>query len=643
MIKTKLFLLFAVFINLSAFGQLCQGSLGDPIVNITFGHGFGPGPKLPASVTNYNYVDTDCPQDGNYTIRNGTSSCFGSTWHRLLTDHTLDPGGYFMLVNASFEPKDFYTDTVELFCSNTTYEFAAWVINMMRTATCNGQTTLVPNLTFRIEKTDGTVLQRYDTGDIPVSGSTNWIQYGFYFTAPPDVTRVVLRITNNANGGCGNDLGIDDITFKPCGPLVNATIVGSDITKYVCAGSTEVVQLTGTISAGFDDPFIQWQRRLEGEKEWKDLPAANKMSESLLIDPTVPAGMDQYRLTVAKKENRNSPKCRITSGPLTIHVRPVPVVSLVSNSPVCQNSTLSLEAKGGLVYYWSGPDGFAASGATATIPRIQPGAAGNYLVEAINEAGCSVKDSVRVTVKPGPTALLNTTEATICEGQTVQLTASGGTGYQWRPATGLSSAGIASPLASPSDSTRYTVIVSNSSSCRDTIQVQVNVFKKPVARAGPDQEILSGQSTQLFAEVRGSLASFSWSPVYGLDDNVLLHPTASPLKDTAYVLTVVSGAGCGSARDTVKVRVYKDIYVPSGFTPNGDGKNDTWRVAGISGFREKEVTVYNRYGQVVFKTLSNQAWDGRFQGKLLPSGVYPYTVAVRGTSIYRKGWVALIR
>src|SRR5690349_210843 len=117
--------------------QLCTGSLGDPVIHITFGSGNNPGPPLRAATTYYTYVSTDCPNDGSYTVRNSTSGCFGSTWYDVLLDHTPnDTNGYFMLVNASYQPGDFYVDTVKGLCGSTTYEFAAWIMNVLRPSAC---------------------------------------------------------------------------------------------------------------------------------------------------------------------------------------------------------------------------------------------------------------------------------------------------------------------------------------------------------------------------------------------------------------------------------------------------------------------------------------------------------------------------
>src|SRR5690348_6597536 len=112
MLVKKCLLAVLVILSVSKLSaQLCQGSLGDPIVDITFGAGTNPGPAL-TTTRNLNFYFNDCPQDGLYTVRNNTSSCHRNTWHTLATDHTGDPNGYFMLVNASLQKSEFYVDTL---------------------------------------------------------------------------------------------------------------------------------------------------------------------------------------------------------------------------------------------------------------------------------------------------------------------------------------------------------------------------------------------------------------------------------------------------------------------------------------------------------------------------------------------------
>jgi hypothetical protein len=108
--------------------QLCEGSLGDPIVSIDFGAGTAEhAGALPAGTTSYTYSSADFPIDGSYTVENTTAGS-GQVWWST-TDHTGNAGGYMMVVNASLSLTDyFYKTTVTGLCPGTLYEFASWVI-----------------------------------------------------------------------------------------------------------------------------------------------------------------------------------------------------------------------------------------------------------------------------------------------------------------------------------------------------------------------------------------------------------------------------------------------------------------------------------------------------------------------------------
>ena len=160
---------FLMFTLLSASkAQICTGSLGDPVVNLTFGSGPNPGPRLASGITTYSFTNSSCPNDGSYTIVNSTFGCFGNSWLTYNEDHTPgDVMGYMMLVNASVDTGVFYVDTVKNLCANTKYEFATWITNVIVPSACNG-TPNKPKLTFNIETAAGVILSTYITGDIEI-------------------------------------------------------------------------------------------------------------------------------------------------------------------------------------------------------------------------------------------------------------------------------------------------------------------------------------------------------------------------------------------------------------------------------------------------------------------------------------------
>ncbi|WP_428654366.1 immunoglobulin domain-containing protein [Runella sp.] len=202
-----------------ALAQTCTGTLGSPVVNITFGTGTGfttLAAAAPGATTTYNPISADCPEDGQYTVADSTHNCFYGSWFIVSEDHTPnDVNGRMAVFNASYGSGEFYRQTISGLCGNTTYEVAAWMANILKTTGCSGNG-IDPNITLQIESLDGTLLQTYTTGDIAETNAFIWKQYAFLFTTGAGQTEVVLKIINDAPGGCGNDLLLDDITLRPC-------------------------------------------------------------------------------------------------------------------------------------------------------------------------------------------------------------------------------------------------------------------------------------------------------------------------------------------------------------------------------------------------------------------------------------------
>ena len=634
------YILLLLFISTRSGAQLCQGSLGDPIINITFGAGSNPGTPVTA-VTGYSYVSSDCPNDGSYTVRSNTTSCWGGNWHTVNTDHTGDPNGYFMLVNAAIGSGVFYIDTVRGLCGNTTYEFAAWVMNVSVPQSCSG-TSILPNLTFRIEKTDGTLLQTYNSNDIPTLSSPTWKQYGFFFTSPPTIPDIVVRIFNNAPGGCGNDLAIDDITFRPCGPLLTPTIVSQAATTVsICEGTAGSFNFSCQVSGGFTNPSFQWQESTNGGA-WADIAGETFLSMIRSFPTNSPIGTYAFRLAVAEAGNLGTPQCRIVSTPLTVKIVAPPTTTAINNGPICSGSSLLLTATGGSTYQWTGPGGFTGNGSPLSVNNIQQLQQGKYYVLVQNDQGCQNLDSTIVVVNQAPVATTTFSTTQICPGDSVVFSAAGGSAYEWQPAEGLSSTIIPSPHASPSNDVQYKVIVSNSIGCTDTAYIDVNVIEPPHADAGPDRSMLENEPITLEATITGDNFTYYWSASPYINNTSLLQPQVNPPVDTKFILNVNSG--CGSSTDTVKVFVYKDIFVPSAFSPNDDGTNDSWYIPALNAFKEYELTVFDRYGEKVFSLKNeNRRWDGTFNKKRLPVGAYVYLLVIKRYINPYKGTVMIIR
>jgi gliding motility-associated-like protein len=628
----------------TGFSQLCSGSLGDPIVNINFGTGANPGPPLNTTSTNYTYTSNNCPPDGSYTVVNSFTGCFGNSWHNLAEDHTAGDGnGYMMLVNASLNPGDFYVDTVKNLCGSVSYEFSAWIVNVLKSTSCNGNGSR-PNITFSIETITGTVIQNYNTGAISATDFAQWKQYGFFFTLPVSVNSLVLRITNNAPGGCGNDLALDDIIFRPCGPKLDAAFAnvnGNNGTVYFCFTDNKSITLSSSIQGGYNNPAYQWQESTDSGITWVDINRATTDNYTRTFNK---AGNYRYRMAAAETGSINVLKCRVLSNVLTIVIDSFPKPETSNSSPLCEGSNLSLQTKNGATYLWSGPNNFSSLEQAPVIPAVTITNAGKYRVQVLSAGGCLAQDSTNVVISPLPVADAGL-DTIICQDNKVLLQASGGEKFSWRPTSGLSNASISNPNASPAITTRYIVTVTNQGGCKDEDSISITVLKKPVANAGIDKSILEGQSVQLNGSTDTTAnVNLFWSPPQFINDPLSLKPLVNPPTDNYYTLTVNSTNGCGTATDEVFIRVFKKVIIPNAFTPNGDGINDVWEIVGLETYHESVTEVYNRYGQLVFRQRGyTRPWNGKLNGASLPLGTYYYIINRNNDLPILSGSITIIR
>lgn len=560
--------------TLNVRAQTCSGSLGDPVINQTFGAGPNPGAPLAPGVTTMGNVQNDCPNDGSYAIVNAenlNSDCH-LNWHVLTGDHTGDPNGYMMVINADVNPDVFFVQQANGLCPGTTYQFAAWILNLDNPVDIPGNTAslpglILPDITFSVETTSGVVLATYETGQIPATAGATWVQYGTFFTTPANVTDVVVRIRNNAPGGYGNDLVMDDITFRACGPVVQTGFGNLSLTanQTMCQGTSATYNLTASIGEGYVNPLLQWQVNYNNTG-WTDLPGKTSTTVSVtLTNP--PAGTYQYRLEAGEGQNAASPTCNVNSVPLSVVVyNEPPVTAVVSNN------------------------------------------------------------------------------VTICAGGSTTLSASGGLYYQWTPSTGLDHDDVADPVASPTQTTTYSVKVSNDGCSDDSKSVTVTVNKPPGADAGSDKYLLKGQSVRLNGSATGDdITNVFWTPSTGLDNAASLTPIASPQDNTTYTLHVVS-QNCGTAVSSMKVNVFTSISIPNTFSPNGDGINDYWDISGLVAFPASVITIYTRDGQQVFKSTGYaKPWDGTYNNSPLPPGTYYYIIDLKDGQKPLSGWVLIVR
>jgi gliding motility-associated-like protein len=266
--------------------------------------------------------------------------------------------------------------------------------------------------------------------------------------------------------------------------------------------------------------------------------------------------------------------------------------------------------------------GFCSTGAasaTVTVTRTvirQPTVSIDVQPNAPQCAGEPLTFSVTTTTDPGPAPT-----------------------YQWL-VNGNAVAGATSPVFTSStlrDGQTVSVRLTTTDACgaptsATSAGVVVRQLPPVVVNAGPDKEILLGSSVVLEGTADGNYP-VSWTPALGLviPPGNPLRPIASPTITTTYTLTGGTG-GCASS-DQVTVTVRPGIRIPNAFTPNGDGRDDTWQIEYIEQYPENTVTVFNRWGNRIFSaenySRANE-WRGDINGQPAPVGTYYYVVVTKG-------------
>ena len=339
-----------------------------------------------------------------------------------------------------------------------------------------------------------------------------------------------------------------------------------------------------------------------------------------------------------------------TDDSVLINVRNTVTLLPLHDTTVCRGDSVYMNTvSDGLHFLWSpNTDIFTDSSRNPIIAPLQTRV---YTVTA-NIGHCSNMQSVTLTVVPYPTANAGP-DAFICYGAQAQLNATGGNSYVWSPPTFLNNRFIPNPIVqNPFGSIRYIVTVRDTLGCpkstKDT--VLVNVYPKMIVDAGPpDTVVVDGQPLQLNATSSLSGCSFIWTPNLWLSDPNIYNPISLPKNDIEYLVEATSPAGC-KGMDRIYIRFYMtdpDLFVPTAFTPNGDGLNDILRPILLGMKQLTYFKVFNRFGQMVFSTTeAGKGWDGTFGGKGQDPGTFVWVaegVTYKGEVRQKKGYAVLIR
>ncbi|WP_191906968.1 T9SS type B sorting domain-containing protein [Adhaeribacter soli] len=241
------------------------------------------------------------------------------------------------------------------------------------------------------------------------------------------------------------------------------------------------------------------------------------------------------------------------------------------------------------------------------------------------------------------------TRQTICEGDTVQLSAygAGADHFKWKLANGLipSSDTLVNPIVNPTETTTYMVI--GSSTCRtDTAYVKVTVLPKPkpLSISGPLQ-VHTYAEKQVYSvkdPVPGN--KFDWQISGGTIEkgqgSSSIEVNWGAAGAGSITVTESNAAGCkwGSTSLEVEISGEPDLIIYNIITPNNDGKNDAFVIENLKWYPQNELRIFNRWGMEVYQSKN---YRNNWKAEKVSSGIYYYLFITQGKTW--KGWVEVVK
>ena len=605
--------------------------------DITFEENFGTGTGRvcidPAiATTTYLCNETTQVNDGEYSITN-ISDGLNTGWHQGMEDHTEgDTDGRMLFVNADFNPGEFYRRTIAL-SAQTDFAFNAWITTVYDTNTgiCGG-TGIPSNVIFRIESTAGDLIAETNTGDIQNEENPNWQEFSIDFNTAAN-TEVQLVLINNAPGGCGNDLAIDDITLT----LINGQPVlvtppdiavcdeGGDGVEVFDLETQIPIILDGQDPGNFD---ISFHRSLFDAEA----------NVNPIVVPSAYSNITSPETIFVRVQNTGEASCFNTVFfDLIVNPEVAFTTNLETEIALCSNDefpTLDATATNDgidlslVLYSWVDD---STGGVVSTEAIYTPSMEGSYTV-TLTLAPCS-EDSFTVVITSTelPTLDLGDDQA-LCDGGEYEIipTISGdttGIEYLW-------STGETTPTIFVTESGTYDLEISLGP-CVVSDSVTITIQDPLEVQLVEDFNICPNITQTITAVTSETDVTFEWrlngETLEGETSNTLdIIFTGNEVGSQRYTV-IMRKDGC-KTKDAVYVKLYRNenCVISQGLSPGGSfGQNDRLDLefladrSGISLFQ-----VFNRHGLIVYEKANYvRQWKGQTNdNRSLPTGTYYYVI-----------------
>lgn len=231
------------------------------------------------------------------------------------------------------------------------------------------------------------------------------------------------------------------------------------------------------------------------------------------------------------------------------------------NDTICNGQSATLTASvvgtppGGSTLTWYATASGGAALTTGTTYTTGPITKDTVIYVAV-ACPYTYRQAVNVIVN-GSSSISVAAPSTICKGDSVKLSASGGTAYTWKPSTGLSSSTVSGPMAAPANTTTYTVFITTPcGQLKDSVKITVN--PSLVVSFSGNETICKGASTTVTAS---GGTSYTWSPATGLSSTNIANPVANPTVTTTYSVSATNGSCSKDTTVTITVNPIPAVKV----------------------------------------------------------------------------------
>lgn len=346
--------------------------------------------------------------------------------------------------------------------------------------------------------------------------------------------------------------------------------------------------------------------------------------------------------------------CAKTSAAFELEIMPLPAAPLLSSNIPCEMQELELEAvTDGLRTYtfaWSGPDAFTSTTENPIIANASQANAGLYSLVITDQYGCTATNDISVTVAPKPQAPSLVYNSPLCADDLLEITDTNTyiitpMAYNWILAD-ASTASTTIPqlvVTAPVVGT-YSLVVNMDGCFSDTSSIAVD-YQPNVVAINDDIELEFRDSILNFNVAANDVTNTAYSvSIIGMPakGNVSINADGTLNYIAGYsafgrdtITYTICDVNCPDNCDTAQVFITIvadfECYIPDAITPNTDGINDVWNISCINEYPNREVSVFSRWGELVYKGNGND-FDGKYKGNDLPDGTYFYILKLNDTT-----------